>query len=212
MCNATTKSGNQCKVQKDLVDGLCVRHRSAPTSEFSCSYILSVKNKEDGTTSQSPCGAAADSSLRCRRHGLPFVVFNAEKTAVFGPFKSEEEAKNAAAGNPGSSVIRLTSFSSEEETKTDRKPCVYILKAGRRKGEECGKRSDAGLCIKHSLKTPDAPCAHILSRGDRKGEPCGVATKTGLCAKHSKPEASEPALEPIKTQACPSAEPALISE
>ena len=214
-CTATTKAGNPCKVKKNLVDGLCRIHSKAPAEKqakvhaFTCSYAVSKKNKEAGTTYKAPCGAAAsDSTERCSKH-TNFIVF-ANGMAV-GPFKVKEDAERAALTVEGAIVVQMfepasvQSFGAEEEEK--KIPCEYVLSKGKNKGAACGKLSTTGFCSKH-VKAAAADgkdfitCDAILRSGKKAGDVCGVKAVEGMskCFKHvpkapKEPKEADPAEE-----------------
>lgn len=78
--------------------------------------------------------------------------------------------------------------------------CSYVFKAGKRKGEQCGKLCNEQFCKQHTPVIPsdinenvepasmENKCKAILKSGKRKGQVCCAKTQNGetYCKRHNK--------------------------
>lgn len=138
-----------------------------------------------------PCGNKTKDGSFCGKH--------AKDKLVDTKINSDTETKQANVINSSKNKSDTESKSSvksdidpKPKSKSDMNTCSFVMKAGDRKGQACGKNTKEQFCSLHRPKetktekkentTEVKPCALILKTGDRKGEVCGNTTQS--CPHH----------------------------
>ena len=154
--------------------------------DHTCSFIIKSGSRKD-----QPCGVA-----ECQTHS------SKTETTCTAVVKSGKPCGNKTKNSPccGKHTEKKTIVSentSEEKSietnknaSTETTNCNFIMKAGTRKGEACGKQTKQKLCSLHrpkegvekKAKVDTTPCALVFKTGERKGEVCGNTTQT--CPHH----------------------------
>jgi hypothetical protein len=173
-CQYIIKSGSRKGQHCGVPENECKTHSSDAVIKTDTQCQAIVKSGK-------VCGSKTKNSAFCGKHVPKSNEKESESKSTLDDSKSNESDPKPTLDNSKSNESK--------PTKTTMTTCGFIMKAGDRKGQACGKNTKEKFCSLHRPKETikkdtkeSKPCALTLKTGERKGEVCGNTTQS--CPHH----------------------------